>query len=159
MNPPEPERKGRSCQGSRDSLTRIEDVEIEDADFAHGRDMERRVRRRVVALVSDEELVRVGVLIGDLRLPLLGGEERLVVEAQTGLRKSDRLSTLAGGRTREREERHAGEDDDPSRGASETVVHGHDSPPLRHVATKRQVASSGNPGEFPAFRGHTNLTL
>ncbi len=49
------------------------------------------------ALVSDVKIVGVCVLIRNLSLPVLGREVRLVLETQTGLRKSDRLSTLARG--------------------------------------------------------------
>jgi len=55
-------------------------------------------------LVSDEEVVRVGVLERDLRLPPIRLQVGLVLEAQTGLRKSDRLSALSRRGPRECEE-------------------------------------------------------
>lgn len=55
--------------------------------------------RRIVALISDVKVVRVRVLIGNLSLPLLRREERLVLDTQTGCRKSNGLSALAGSRS------------------------------------------------------------
>src|SRR5262249_52007524 len=75
----------------------IQDVDIEEANLAVRRLTERP--RGIVALISDVELVGIGELIRKLSLPLFGGQVRLVLETQTGLRKSYRLSALARGRT------------------------------------------------------------
>jgi hypothetical protein len=57
----------------------------------------------VVALIADVKVVCVAVLVGDLGLPLRGGEERLVLDAQTGRREADRLSALSGRRRGDRQ--------------------------------------------------------
>jgi hypothetical protein len=47
------------------------------------------------SLATEKPLVGVGVLVRNLRLPDPLAQERLILQAQTGLCESDRLSTLA----------------------------------------------------------------
>jgi hypothetical protein len=54
----------------------------------------------VDALAAEKPLVGVRVLIGNLRLPDPLAQERLILQAQTGLCEADRLSTLPGSRPR-----------------------------------------------------------
>ena len=68
----------------------------------------------------------MGVLIRNLSLPLLGREERLVLQAQTGLCKSNRLSALAGCRASKEETGEAAESDANRRRAKYAEpTHGH----------------------------------
>lgn len=86
-------------------------------------------RRRIVALVPDEKLVGIGVLVRNLRLPLPGPEELVILPAQTGLGESDRLSALTRGRSRKKKTARAGKSVDPS------LTHGHCSPHLSEHVT------------------------
>jgi hypothetical protein len=83
--------------------------------------------RGIVALIAYIELICVGVLIGHLSLPLSGRQVSLVLETQTGLRESDRLSTLARSRACKGE---TDEDDGkPAKGAGHPTAGEHVRPP------------------------------
>jgi len=93
----------------------IDDVEVDEVHRSDGWNAGRS--RRIVALISHVEVVCVGVLIRNLSLPLLGREERIVLDTQTGRRKSNRLSALARGGPRKAENRHQNQEaDEPTRG-------------------------------------------
>jgi hypothetical protein len=49
----------------------------------------------VDALAAEKPLIRASILVGNLRLPDPLAQERLILQAQTGLCEADRLSTLA----------------------------------------------------------------
>jgi hypothetical protein len=54
--------------------------------------------------ISNVEVVRIAILVSNLRLPLLGRKEGVVLNAQTGRREAKGLSALARGRLRREEE-------------------------------------------------------
>jgi hypothetical protein len=72
-------------------------------------------RCRVVVSIADVKIVGIGVLISDLRLPQPRREERIVLDAQTGRRESNGLSTLARRRSRyEKRGRKAQKKEEPA---------------------------------------------
>ena len=77
------------------------------------------------ALVANEPLIGAAVLIRDLRLPRPLWEERLVLQAQTGLCEADRLSTLAGGGACDRQEERTEDKDNPPCGESRPTISCH----------------------------------
>lgn len=121
----------------------VEDVEVEDADCALGRMTPRP--GGVIALISDEELVCVGVLIGKLNLPVSGGEIGLVLQAQTGLCKSYRLSTLAGGRPRTHEKSRSQNNQSKDSPRGFDAPSGHDQHPPFESRRVEHIGVSGPP--------------
>jgi len=90
----------------------VEDIQIDDADLA----MRRLTKRSeiVASLIADEVLICIGVLIGDLSLPMACGKRSLILETQTGLRKTNGLSALTRRRERESNADDADEAENPA---------------------------------------------